>query len=115
MIHDLTQPPSGSNLKEAKLDVLARPYPRAVAGTPRLFAFDRDSGAFELAYSTRAPDGQVAAAGSETEVLLPERHYPRVYAVGASGAEVVSGPGERVLRLVTVPGQQSVAVRVERA
>jgi endoglycosylceramidase len=114
LIHDLSQPPSGANVKGAKLDVLSRPYPRAVAGTPRRFEFDRDSGAFELAYSTRAPDGQ-PATGSETEVVLPERRYPRGYAVGASGAEVVSGPSERVLRLVARPGEESVAVRVERA
>jgi endoglycosylceramidase len=115
LIHDLAQPPSGSNVKEAKLDVLARPYPRAVAGTPRRFAFDHDSGAFQMTYSTQTPSGQIVAAGSETEVLLPERHYPRGYAVGASGAEVTSALGERVLRLVSKPGQGSVAVRVERA
>jgi endoglycosylceramidase len=115
LIRDLSRPPSGSNLKEAKLDVLARPYPRAVAGTPRFFSFHRDSGAFELAYSTRAPDGQAVAAGSETEVLLPERHYPRGYAIGASGAQVVSRPDEPILRLVANPGEKSVAVRVERA
>jgi len=97
------------------LDVLARPYPCAVAGTPRRFAFDHDSGAFQMTYSTQTPDGQVAAAGSETQVLLPERHYPRGYSVGASGAEVVSGPGERVLKLAAKPGRESVAVRVERA
>jgi endoglycosylceramidase len=68
-----------------------------------------------MTYSTQTPDGQVTGAGSETEVLLPERHYPHGYAVGASGAEVTSAPNERVLKLVAEPGQESVAVRVERA
>jgi endoglycosylceramidase len=115
LIHDLSHPPAAPNVKEEKLDVLARPYPRAIAGTPRHFGFDRDTGAFELAYSTRPPDGTADAGGSETEVLLPERHYRKGYVVGASGAEVVSRPNERILRLVARPGESSVAVRVEPA
>jgi endoglycosylceramidase len=115
LIHDLSRPPATPNVKEEKLDVLARPYPRVIAGTPRHFGFDPDSGAFELAYSTRAADGRAFDDGLETEVLIPERQYGRGYLVGASGAEVVSEPNERVLRLVAKSGESSVAVRVERA
>ena len=34
------KPPRGANVNREKLRVLARPYPRAVAGTPRSFGFD---------------------------------------------------------------------------
>jgi endoglycosylceramidase len=115
LVHDLSRPPATPNVKEEKLDVLARPYPRAIAGTPRRFGFDRNSGAFELAYSTRPPDATSEAGGLETEVLLPERHYKNGFVVGASGAEVVSRPNERILRLVARPEESLVAVRVEPA
>jgi endoglycosylceramidase len=112
LVRDLSRPPTADNIKQEKLDVLARPYPRAVAGMPRSFGFDRGSGVFELTYSTRAPGGRSAVEGPQTEIFLPERHYGQGYRVGASGAEVVSGPEERLLRLVAQPGDRSVGVRV---
>jgi endoglycosylceramidase len=68
--------------------VLARPYPRAVAGTPLRWRFDPASRAFELEY---------VATDGETEVFIPPRHYPAGYEVRVEGADAVAET--RLLRL----------------
>ena len=100
-------PPSGSNLKQAKLDVLVRPYPRAVAGTPISYAFHAgaDDRLFELVYevdlSVRAP----------TEVFIPARHYPDGYVATVTGpARIVSKDGAALLKLRARGGGE---IRVE--
>ena len=103
VVIDPSRPPRGDNVKREKLRMLARPYPRAVAGTPQSFGFDPGERRFELSYSTHAPEGQALgrrlARRIDTEVFLPRIQYPDGYAVEVSGAEVVSDRGARVLRL----------------
>jgi endoglycosylceramidase len=111
IVRDLTAAPNGDNVKESKLDVLVRPFPRAVSGTPTRLSFDRHSGRFELSYSTRAPDGGYAQEGL-TEVFIPTRHYRHGYRAQAQGAQVVSTADAVVLRLAADPDAESVSVRV---
>ncbi len=92
LVHDLTKPPEGENVKAGKLDVLARPFPRAVAGVPSGWRFDRSTGVFEIEYSA-------GGAAQETEVFIPPRHYPGGYDVHVTGGEVASEPGARLLQL----------------
>ena len=114
MVNEASQPPSGDNLKVGKLEVLARPNPQAVAGTPTRWRFDRATGEFELDYSTaRAGEGSFGAS-AETEVFIPERHYPRGYDVDVKGGEPVSAPNERVLRVRACAGRSEVEIRVRR-
>jgi endoglycosylceramidase len=116
VVVDPSEPPSGANVKREKLRVLARPYPRAVAGTPHRFGFDPDTGRFELEYSTRAPRGDSLGrrldARVDTEVFLPRIQYPDGYSVRARGADVVSERGARVLRLERGRRSRSVEVAV---
>jgi endoglycosylceramidase len=112
IVHDLSRPPTRDNVKQEKLDVLVRPYPRALAGTPLRIAFDRPSREFDLSYTTRAPNGEPAPAEAHTEVLVPVRHYPRGYVVEVDGARMASRPGAPILELVAEPGQGRVRVRV---
>lgn len=106
-------PPAGENVKTRKLDVLSRPYPRLVAGTPTGWSWDRRSGVFTAAWTTTLPSG--AAAGSaESEVALPARQFPAGYAVSVTGGAVRSAPGADVLRIVADPGADAVRVRVTR-
>ncbi len=112
LVHDLGRPPDGDNLKQEKLDALARPFPRAVAGTPLRFRFDPDAHAFELLYSTARPGGGRFDAGTETEVFLPPRRFGRGYEVEIGGAEVASEPDAPLLRLRSVAGAGRVALRV---
>ena len=77
LVIDASQPPHGANVNRAKLRTLARPYPRAVAGTPRSFGFDPATRRFELVYSTRAPHGAAARpparpAGAERGLPPPD-------------------------------------------
>jgi endoglycosylceramidase len=114
LVLDPHQPPTGSNVKSAKLRVLARPYPQAIAGTPQSYSFDPSNGSFDLTYSTARADGSGRfPAGSTTEVRLPPVQYPHGYSVTVSGARVTSGCGADVLTLASLAGSQSVSVRVK--
>jgi endoglycosylceramidase len=109
IVHDLSQPPEGDNVKQAKLDVLIRPYPRAVAGVPVSFAFDPGSGTFELEYETDP------SIGAPTEIYIPvSRHYPDGYQATVSGpVSITSPPNAELLRLQTT-GAGTVTVTVTR-
>ena len=68
-------PVDGDGNELPTMDLLVRPYPRAVAGTPVAYGWDRDAGVFFLELQTR--EGVTAP----TEIHLPERHFgdePRV-------------------------------------
>jgi len=113
MIDDPKNPPTAEHLDQPKLDVLVRPYPRAVAGVPTRWSWDETAKRFELAFSTARLGGGAFTGGGETEVWVPKRHFGAGYrVVDLSGAEVVSAPGAEALRVRTVPGAQSVSLAV---
>jgi endoglycosylceramidase len=115
LIVDIHKPPTGSNVKSAKLKLTARPYPELVSGTPRSFKFARGSRGFSLRYSTRRPGSRKRfKAGSLTRVVLPGLQYPRGYRALVRGARVVSRPRARVLQLKACPGAKNVKLRVSR-
>jgi endoglycosylceramidase len=112
VIIDPSKPPSADNVKQVKLDALTRSYPRAVAGTPESFGFDRASKQFDLAYSTSRAGGGLLPARAKTEVELPKRQYPCGYRADVSGGKVVSEAGAEVLRIASLDGAARVTVRV---
>jgi endoglycosylceramidase len=116
LVLDARKRPHGSNVNRQKLKVLARPYPRAVAGTPQSFSFDRDQSRFDLTYSTVTPGGGKLPRKHLTEVFIPKIQYPFGYRVEADGASVVSKPNARVLKLRRLPksGEVTVAVTPHR-
>jgi len=94
-----------STVKQAKADVLIRPYPRAVAGVPASLWFD--------AGASRALLFLYHARPGVTEVFLPHRQYPHGYVVQVKGpVRVVSRPGATLL-LLRNTGAGSVQVVVE--
>jgi endoglycosylceramidase len=99
VVIDPTKPPQGDNVKWEKLRLLARPFPQAVAGTPRSFSFDPDTRVFELTYATTAPDGSKTARRVRTEVRVPTINFPDGYAVDVEGASVTSRADAGVLEL----------------
>ena len=125
VVVDPSQPPTGANVKQAKLDALARPYPQLIAGTPSGYGFDEATRRFHLAYSTRGPAGKrfktrrvkgkkrvVRRKSPETEIFVGGGHYPGGYRAVAKGGGIASKPGKRVLRVIACPGRSQVDVTV---
>lgn len=124
LVRDLAAPPEGANVKEDKLALLARPYPRAVAGTPRGWTWSAPAREFVLRYGTEPADpGRGVAAGAETEVVLPPSAFPAGWRAEVRGGRVVGAadgagalsPGATeadVLRVVAAPDAGEVEVHV---
>ncbi len=90
--------------------VLARVYPRAIAGVPQSYGFDVRTGVFTLRYRARA------RVHAPTEVAVPVSYqYPRGYVVRAEGATVRSGPNAPQLLLANRRGAREVTVTVAPA
>ncbi len=112
IIDDPANPPTPDHLDQPKLDALVRPYPRAVAGTPLGWSWDRASRRFTLAYATAPVDGAVAP-GAVTEVWVPRRHFPDGYdVVDLHGAQVTSASDAERLELAALPGSTTVSLAV---
>jgi endoglycosylceramidase len=116
IVLDPAKPPTGKNLKTSTLDVITRPYPQVVSGTPLEWSFDPAAKArkFSFSYTTaRADDPKRSfASGAKTEVVLPRRVYPKGYAADVRGGAIVSKPGARVLRVAACRAAKKVTVAV---
>jgi endoglycosylceramidase len=112
IIIDPLLPPTPDNVVQNKLNALARPYPRLIAGTPESFGFDYATDTFELSYSTTAPGAEKLPRGTKTEVIVPSRQYPRGFEVHADGARVVGSPDPAIVRLLAEEGVERVTVRI---
>jgi endoglycosylceramidase len=116
VVLDAAKPPSGDNVREEKLRRLVRAYPRAIAGTPERYRFDRRNTRFSMAYSTRLPEGGRRAGDElETEIFVPRRYFEHGYRVEVEGARVVSGPNASLLRLRNEPDARRVEIDVRPA
>jgi endoglycosylceramidase len=123
VVVDPSQPPTGSNVKQAKLDVLSQPYPQLVAGTPAGWRFDPSTRVLRLTYSTRGPGGKRFARRTkkrskrvlesrESEIFLGRARYPKGYRASVQGGTIVSKPKAGVLKLVACPGRRNVTLKV---
>jgi len=113
LVIDPSKPPTGPNVKEAKLAILARPYPQVVAGTPESWSFDPASSMFKLHYRTRKPGGGRFPRYAETDIAAPAVEYPGGYSVRLKGGVALSAPGRELLRVLACPGARSVTVTVK--
>lgn len=113
VIRNEHQPAGLDNVRSlAAMEVLVRPYPTVVAGTPTLTAFDPATGVFDFAYSTTGPSGRRAWPGQTTAVFVPALHYPDGYTVEVEGARVSSAPCARTLTLRADWRAEAVSVRI---
>jgi endoglycosylceramidase len=123
IVVDPAQPPVGSNVKEAKLDVLSQPYPQLVAGTPSGWEFDPATRVFRLTYSTKGPDGKRFARRArkrskkalrkrQTEIFLGRDRYPKGYKTSVRGGAITSKRKSGLLKVVACPGRKTVRVTV---
>ncbi len=112
IIDDPANPPTPAHLNQPKLDALVRPYPRAVAGTPTGWSWDRAVRRFALSYATAPVDGPLAP-GAVTEVWIPARHFPGGYdVVDMHGGQVTSAANAELLQVATLPGATTVSFAV---
>ncbi|MBI2734526.1 MAG: cellulase family glycosylhydrolase [Aquabacterium sp.] len=111
VIVDPTLPPVGDNLVQGKLDVLVRPHPLVVAGTPTAWRFDVPTRTFTLSYQTKRP-AAAADPSLVTEVFVPVRQYPHGYTASIQGGMQVSAANEPVLRIKATPGATAVLLKV---
>ena len=93
------------------LDILSRPHPSVVAGTPLGYDFDAEKRTFALKWTTQRASGKGRfGARALTEVRLPRRQYPKGYTVKAAGARVVSRKNAPILVLRARKRQPEVTV-----
>ena len=111
IVYDPTQPPTESNLKVAKLDVLDRPYPFLVAGTPTAWSFNTTTNVFTLSYST-TPVGGGAPSGQPTVIVVPQRLFPSGYTASVIGAVITSQANANALMLEAPSNVSTVSVTV---
>jgi endoglycosylceramidase len=123
IVVDPAQPPTGSNVKQAKLDVLSQPYPQLVAGTPSTWQFDPATRVFHFSYSTKGPGGKKfarrikkrskrALKRRQTEIFLGRARYPNGYRASVRGGAITSKPKGGVLKVVACRGRRNVTVTV---
>ncbi len=90
--------------------ILARVFPRAIAGVPQHYSFDVRTGAFNMVYVPRRDHG------APTIISVPASiQYPQGYVVRVSGARVVSAPGASQLKLTNDRGAVTVRVAIRPA
>lgn len=112
LVDDPRRPPTGANLARSRLELLARPYPQAIAGTPVRWSFDRAGRRFELVYRTRRAGGGRFSGGAVTEVVVPRLAYPRGYRVEVKGGRTASRPSARLLVIAARPAAKRITVAV---
>ena len=115
LVYDPSLPPVGDNVNASNLQVLSKPYPQVISGTPQGWTVD-DDGTFRFTYSTARVDGSGDfAAGSLTTISTPVVQYPNGYQVAVTGGHVVSAPNDPKLVIASDPGATSVTVIVTGA
>ncbi len=97
-------------LAPQKARVIARVYPRAIAGTPIHYGFDVRTGRFELRYRTRT------GIRGPTVISVPASvQYPRGYRVRVNGGRVISAAGARRLKVARARHARRVTVEIRSA
>jgi endoglycosylceramidase len=105
-------PEAAGNLNVPVLEALVRPYPQLTSGTPMSWSFDPASKTFRFKYSTTGVDGRRFAAGSPTEVFIPQLQYTHGYRVAVTGADISSKPTAGRLLLCSRRGATEVSVSI---
>jgi endoglycosylceramidase len=112
IVIDPSKPPRKGNIKHAKLRVLVRPYPQAVAGTPVSYGFNSKSGRFAFVYMTKRASGKGRFSRGLTDIFIPRLHYRHGYRVRVAGAQQVGHRGDQHLILRANRGARRVELVV---
>jgi endoglycosylceramidase len=111
VINNPALPPSGGNINAAELQLLERPYPQTIAGTPTSISFDPNSKEFSTSLTTTLPNGSPAGALT-SDIFIPTVQYPNGYHVTVTGASIVPDSDPQHLILQACPEAQTISVNV---
>jgi endoglycosylceramidase len=112
LVRSLAQPPAGENVKQDKLAVLARPYPRLTAGTPTGWSWDAQARLFRVSWTTEKVGGGRFGTHGVSELVLPPAAFPGRFRVTLNGARIRGSKTVRRLRVVAKRGARTVSVAV---
>jgi endoglycosylceramidase len=124
LLRDLDGGLGPGNVKAEKLALLARPHPRAVAGTPLGWTWNPAARVLEVRWRPApVPGAPRLARDAATEVVLPAVAYPAGWTARVSGGRFAgprSGAGALargaaeadVVRVVAVPDAREIVLRV---
>ncbi len=113
IVVDPAKPPTGDNLITKTLDVLVRPHPRVIAGTPTALRYDAGTKEMTTRWSTERADGRGRFGGAAvTELVVPRRAIPGAFSVHVAGGALRSAAGERLVRVTACAGSPEVAVKI---
>jgi endoglycosylceramidase len=114
VVIDPAKAPEGDNIKRSTLELLARPHPAVVAGTPVGWSWDAAARRLEVSWSTQRAGAGAGAFGDEdvSEISVTPRAMADGYATVVDGGAVVSAPGARVVQVAACPGARRVSVTV---
>jgi len=103
VVTDLSRPPEGNNVNAPVADMLVRPHPVAVAGTPTALTYDSATRAMTFVYDTTGPRGAARITpGIPTVLSVPRRTYPDGYRVMVAGADAtITRDADRGVLLVS--------------
>ena len=110
LLIDGKKPPSGRNVVRGVLDIIDRPFPRRVAGTPTGWSWDPKTRTFKLSYSTKHAGRRLRSR--TTSVWVGRLHFPRGYTRKVTGARILSRAGARVIVLRNRRGAAHVTLTV---
>lgn len=111
LVTDVKAPPTGANVNEPLVEILDRPYPQVIAGTPERWGWDSATRTFTLAYSATLPNGSLGG-GAQSAIYVPALHFPDGYTATVTGARIVSARGATVLRLRNARHAADVSVTI---
>ncbi|MCW3014320.1 MAG: endoglycoceramidase [Solirubrobacterales bacterium] len=135
LVRTLDRPPGADTVKAEKLEVLARPTPVLIAGTPQGWGWDAKAGRLQVRWSTarvgaaNAPSPRALAMratqprragphytdeGQVSVLEVPPASVPGRWRVRVTGGRVISAPGQRTVRVRADAGATTVTVVVER-
>jgi endoglycosylceramidase len=110
LIPHLGTTPGGANLYGAKADVLVRPHPVAVAGTPTSLTYDIATHEMNFTFTASGPDEYRYPAGTATVISVPHRTFPDGWHATISGGKVISSDDPSRLIVLADPTADSVTV-----
>jgi len=102
-------PVDGDGVERPTMDLLVRPYPRFVAGTPEAFGFEPETRVFSLQVEPRE------GVTGPTEIHVPGRHYPDGWdldVTAPAGSWTRSWDAAREVLSVTVEASESWSLQV---